>query len=119
MHLRRRHSHDGHGFTLVEVLIVVFIISVLASLVIPRVISAMSDSKVEAAKARGSEIFTMIVRYNQFHPGTEIALVNGPISATDLGKLVEAQYCTTGDLVNQVDAAKGWSYLVDRVVPTP
>lgn len=107
------------AFTLVEVLIVVFILSVLASLVIPRVLSAMTDSKVEAAKARGSQIYTLIVRYNQFFPGTPIALADGPIADAELDKLVGVNYCTAADLVNQVDATKGWSLVAGRLVPTP
>jgi len=107
------------AFTLIEVLIVVFILSVLAALVVPQVLSAMTDSKSEAAKARGSQILTLMVRYNQFHPGSEIALVDGAISDADLNKLVDANYCTAADLINQVDATKGWSLVSGRVVPTP
>lgn len=119
MQSQRHSDRSRRAFTIIEILIVVFILSVLAALVVPRVLSAMTDSKIEASKARASEILTMIVRYNQFHPGAKITLVNGPIADADLNKLVEAQYCTAADLVNQADASKGWSYQGDRVIPTP
>jgi len=107
------------AFTLIEVLIVVFILALLAGLVMPRVLSAMSDSKSEAAKARGSQILTLVVRYNQNHSGSAIPLTDGPIAASDLARLVEVGYCAAGDLVNQVDPSKGWSVLSGRVIPTP
>jgi len=107
------------AFTLVEVLIVVFILSVLAALVVPKIVSAMSDSKTEAAKVRGSQILTLVVRYNQFFPATAIALADGPVSSADLNKLVTVDYCTAADLVNQVDPTKGWSLVAGRLVPAP
>lgn len=107
------------AFTLIEILIVVFILSVLASLVVPQVLSAMTDSKLEAAKARGSQIYTLVVRYNQFFPNDTIPLADGPIADSDLNKLVAVNYCTAADLINQVDATKGWSILSGRLVPTP
>lgn len=107
------------GFTLIEVLIVVFILAVLAGLVMPRVLSAMSDSKSEAAKARGSQILTLVVRHNQNHPGSAIPLIDGPIASSDLARLVEVGYCTASDLVNQVDPTKGWTIVNGRVVPSP
>lgn len=110
------------GFTLIEILIVVVILGVLAALVVPSVVSAMSDAQSEAAEARGSQILTMIVRYNQFLPGvgaTVIATTDGAISDADLAKLSTAGYCTAADYVNQVDAAKGWSFASGKVIPTP
>lgn len=107
------------AFTLIEVLIVVFILALLAGLVMPRVLSAMSDSKSEAAKARGSQILTMIVRHNQNHSGSTIPLTDGPIAPTDLARLVEVGYCTASDLVNQVDPSQGWTIVNGRVEPSP
>ncbi|MBX3355410.1 MAG: prepilin-type N-terminal cleavage/methylation domain-containing protein [Phycisphaeraceae bacterium] len=109
----------GRAFTIIEILIVVFIISVLAALVIPRVLSAMTESKEEAAKARGSQLYTLMVRYNQFHPDSAIPLSDGPVAAADLAKLVSVNYCTDDDLVNQVDSSKGWSIVSGRLVPSP
>ncbi|MBX3354521.1 MAG: prepilin-type N-terminal cleavage/methylation domain-containing protein [Phycisphaeraceae bacterium] len=107
------------GFTLIEVLIVVVILGVLAALVIPSVTSALSDAKSEAADARGSQILTMITRYNQFNPGSAIPTADGTIAADQLAKLVTAGYCTADDLVNQLDTAKGWNFAGGKVIPQP
>ncbi len=111
------------GFTLIEILIVVVILGVLAALVVPSVTSALGDAQTEAADARGSQILTMITRYNQFLPGggTAIGTANGAIAAADLTKLVTAGYCTTSDIENQLDAnrAATWTFAAGKVIPTP
>ena len=93
------------GFTLIEILIVVVILGVLAALVVPSVTSALGDAKNEAADARGSQILTMITRYNQFLPGggTAISTTDGAIAAASFTKLTAAGYCTAADVENQLD----------------
>jgi prepilin-type N-terminal cleavage/methylation domain-containing protein len=80
------------AFTLIEILIVVVILGVLAALVVPSVTSALDDAKTEAAEARGSQILTMVTRFNQFQPGgASISLPSsaGAITTTELDKLVK------------------------------
>ena len=98
------------GFTLIEILIVVVILGVLAALVIPGVTSALGDANNSAAVARASQITTMVTRLNQFKPGgASITLTDGnEYKAADLGALVTAKYCSSEDLTNQVNGAKGW-----------
>jgi len=81
------------GFTLIEILIVVVILGVLAALVIPGVVGAMSDANTSAASARASQITTMVTRLNQFKPGgATITLTNAQsYSTTDLNALVTAK----------------------------
>ena len=107
------------GFTLIEVLIVVVTLGVLAALVIPSVTSALTDAKSEAADARGSQILTMITRYNQFYPATPIPTADGNISQANLDKLVTVGYCVAGDLGNQINSAKTWNFLAGKVIPQP
>ena len=102
------------GFTLIEILIVVVIIGVLAALVVPSVTGALDDANVEAAEARGGQITTMVTRLNQFQPAIAIGLTDNTAYApadAELQKLVTAGYCTNADLVNQVDSAKGWTWI--------
>jgi prepilin-type N-terminal cleavage/methylation domain-containing protein len=100
------------GFTLIEILIVVVILGVLAALVVPSVTGALDDANTEAASARGGQITTMVTRLNQFQPnGASITLTDGSVySATQLQPLVTNGYCSAEDLVNQVDATKGWTW---------
>ncbi len=111
------------GFTLIEILIVVVILGVLAALVVPSVTSALGDAKNEAADARGSQILTMITRYNQFLPGggTAISTTDGAIAAASFTKLTAAGYCTAADVENQLDAAHAasWTFASGKVIPTP
>lgn len=114
------HTHrPSRGFTLLEVLVVVVILSIMAALVVPRVISAMTDSKFKAAEARGRQLVTLVVRYNQFHPATAIPIANGPVAGSELAKLVDAGYCNAEDITNLADSTKGWSFDGQNLVPTP
>ena len=100
------------GFTLIEILIVVVILGVLAALVIPGVVGALSDANTSAASARASQITTMVTRLNQFKPsGASITLTDATeYSSADLAALVTAKYCSADDLTNQIDDTLGWSW---------
>lgn len=100
------------GFTLIEILIVVVILGVLAALVVPSVTGALDDANTEAASARGGQITTMVTRLNQFQPnGDSITLTDAAVyTTTQLQALVDNGYCSADDLVNQVDATKGWTW---------
>lgn len=100
------------GFTLIEILIVVVILGVLAALVVPSVTGALDDANTEAASARGGQITTMVTRLNQFQPnGDSITLTDAAVyTSTQLQALVDNGYCSADDLVNQVDATKGWTW---------
>ncbi len=111
------------GFTLIEILIVVVILGVLAALVVPSVTSALTDAKTEAADARGSQILTMITRYNQFLPGggTAISTVDGVIAGASFTQLIDAGYCESTDVQNQLksDLSASWTFSEGKVIPTP
>ena len=110
------------GFTLIEILIVVVILGVLAALVVPSVTSALTDANTEAADARGSQILTMITRYNQFLPiGGDPIPTTGVISEDSFGKLKNAGYCKDSDIENQLkaDRAASWTFAAGKVIPTP
>ncbi len=101
------------AFTLIEILIVVVILGVLAALVVPSVTSALDDAKNEAAEARGSQILTMVTRFNQFQPGgasISLPATAGAITTTELDKLVTAGYCESDDITNQLTSNTAWFY---------
>ena len=68
---------DKRGFTLIEILVVIMIIGILASIIAPRFVGRTEDAKVTAAKADISAIELAIDAYeadNGFYPATEQGL---------------------------------------------
>lgn len=97
----RRSRRSEAGFTLVEILVVITIIGLIMSLVGPRVLSYLSDSKVKTARIQ----------------------IQGFSSALDLYHLDNGRYPTSteglGALVQKPDGATTWNgpYLNGNAVP--
>jgi general secretion pathway protein G len=73
-------KHTGsrrHGFTLVEILIVVIILGILASVVIPQFSNASQDSRSSALKEQLHTVRTAIEAYRLEHMDTWPDLSNG------------------------------------------
>jgi general secretion pathway protein G len=61
---RRRSTRRGeHGFTLIEILVVITIIGLLAALIGPRVLNYLTESKVKAAKIQIESFATALDLY--------------------------------------------------------
>lgn len=77
-------NKDCRGFTLIEVLVVVFILAILAAIVGPKVLGRTDDAKIAEAKLQIKNLETALKLYkldNGFYPTTEQgleALVNKP-----------------------------------------
>jgi general secretion pathway protein G len=56
-------SKCSHGFTLVEIMVVVIVIGILASIIIPQFIGTTSDAKIAAAKGTVSELDSAVERF--------------------------------------------------------
>ena len=88
---------DKKGFTLVELLVVVMLISILAAIAVPRYITVVERSKVAKAKNTLGLIARTMKMYGTFNSGnyaayaTEAALVLGLANYTNLTSV------TTGD----------------------
>jgi general secretion pathway protein G len=97
----RRPRHGQRGFTLVEILVVITIIGLIMSLVGPRVLGYLADSKIKAAKVQ----------------------IESFASALDLYFLDVGQYPSNSDglgaLVQRPANARAWSgpYLRGGMVP--
>jgi general secretion pathway protein G len=66
-----------HGFTLFEILVVVFIIGILAAIVAPRIIGRTDDAKIADAKLQIKNFETALKLFkldNGFYPSTEQGL---------------------------------------------
>ena len=67
----------ARGFTLIEIMVVVVIMGILASLVVPKLIARTGDSKVAAAKVDIATVMQALKLYrldNQRYPTTEQGL---------------------------------------------
>ena len=60
----RRLSTDDRGFTLIEIMVVIFIIALLAALVVPKIIGRTEEAKRVAAKAQIREIENALNLYH-------------------------------------------------------
>lgn len=78
--------NQQHGFTLIEIMVVVVIMGILAALVVPKLMGRADDARIVAAKQDISTIMQALKLYkldNQRYPTTEqglIALIKKPTS---------------------------------------
>lgn len=76
-----------HGFTLIEIMVVIVILGILASLVVPKIMGRPDEARIVAAKQDMSSILQALKLYkldNQRYPSTEQglqALVSKPQAA--------------------------------------
>lgn len=78
-----------HGFTLIEIMVVVVILGILAVTIVPQFVGTTHDAKVSAAKAHIAELEAALERFSihmDRYPTTDEnlqVLVNPPSGATD------------------------------------
>jgi len=91
-------SRREGGFTLLEIIVVVFILSLLAAIVAPRIIGRTDDARIEATKVQIKNFETALKLFkmdNGFYPDTQQgleALVEKPVSGTIPKKYKEEGY---------------------------
>jgi general secretion pathway protein G len=84
----KQHMNNNHGFTLIEIMVVIVILSLLAVLVAPKIIGRSDDAKIADAKVQIRNIETGLKLYkldSSNFPSTEQgleALVTKPTSGT-------------------------------------
>jgi general secretion pathway protein G len=90
--------NNKKGFTLLEIIVVVFIISLLAAIVAPKIIGRTDDARIAQAKVQIKNFETAIKLFkldNGFYPTTEQgleALVEMPVSGQIPQKYREGGY---------------------------
>jgi len=76
-------NHSNHGFTLVEVLIVVVIMAVLAAVVIPQFSASTDDARKSTAEFNLSTMRSLVQTYRGQHGGA-FPVINGTQTLTDV-----------------------------------
>lgn len=74
---RKRHLSADSGFTLLEIIVVVFILSLLVAIVAPKIIGRTDDAKIADAKVQIRNFETALKLFkmdNGFYPTTEQGL---------------------------------------------
>jgi general secretion pathway protein G len=89
---------DNKGFTLLEIIVVVFILSLLAAIVAPRIIGRTDDARIAEAKVQIKNFETALKLFkldNGFYPDTEqglAALIEQPTTGRMPPKYREGGY---------------------------
>lgn len=89
---------NNRGFTLLEIIIVVFILSILAAIVTPKIIGRTDDARIAEAKVQIKNFETALKLFkidNGFYPSTEQgleALINPPTTGNIPQKYREGGY---------------------------
>ena len=96
--------HNRKGFTLIELMIVVVIIGILASLAIPRFMTASTRSKQSEAKQLLKQIYTMEHSYKQANDTYgDLGVTQGPgvgvfpLIGVELQQAARYQYAIAGN----------------------
>ncbi|MDA8172747.1 MAG: type II secretion system major pseudopilin GspG [Nitrospiraceae bacterium] len=96
---------DSNGFTLLEILVVVFILGILAAIVAPKIMGRTDDAKVAEAKVQVKDLETALKLYK---------LDNGSYPSTEQGLQALIDPPTSGDLPNHY---RPGGYLEQKKVP--
>ena len=89
---------NNKGFTLLEIIVVVFILSLLAAIVAPKIIGRTDDARITEAKVQIKNFETALKLFkldNGFYPSTEqglVALVERPAAGQPPQKYREGGY---------------------------
>jgi general secretion pathway protein G len=91
MHGRKYSSsiRDSQGFTLLEILVVVFILSLLAAIIAPRIVGRTDDARIAEAKIQIRNFETAVKLFkldNGFFPSTEQGL-EALVEKPEIGKI--------------------------------
>ena len=99
-----RYSKDDRGFTLIEILVVVFILGLLAALVAPRLVGTTDQARVTEAKVQIRNLETALKLFkldNGFYPTTQQglnALIASPTTGQEAKNFRKGGYLEKGSI---------------------
>ncbi|HQA82930.1 MAG TPA: type II secretion system major pseudopilin GspG, partial [Syntrophales bacterium] len=102
MKFRRKHLQAQHGFTLIELMVVIVILGILAGLIIPRIMGRPDEARQAKARMEIESLTTALKLYkldNGAYPTTEQglnALVDPPATGNPAKKWRQGGYLERG-----------------------
>lgn len=106
-----RNTHRlTHGFTLVEILIVVVILAILAALVVPQFSNAAKLSRENVLKEDLRYLRSQIMVYQAQHDGVAPGYPNGDTTQTPTAEAFVAQMTSSTNAAGGVGAGPGYSF---------
>jgi len=118
----RSHTSEDHGFTLIEVLVVILIIGILAGIAIPNFINQTSKAKDGAAKELVRTAETAAETYATDHGGTytgisiaELQAITPTLTEKSSAELVAAEATgPNGYVVEAQSTGSGHTFAIER-----
>jgi len=98
-----RYLRGTKGFSLVELLAVVLILGIIASIALPRLDTSMEAAKQEKVQQDIATLNNAIIQWQTTYPGVSFAARVTQVSQADLS--------TTADTTNRLDAEKAFHLL--------